>query len=127
MSSSGILVPSRPLNKRLKQTRRVPSSAPKRGFGKFQMVPKIRSLFQSSGFLLSTIALGSLLALAAAARLRFAYPFRSLSQPTCIYTPDEEMIPTLAVFLFALASMVASSAVLLRRSAMLRRLMLWEL
>lgn len=88
------------------------------------MVPKIRSLFQSSAFLLCTIALGSLLALAAAARLRFGYPFNKLFQPTCIYIPQEEVVPTLAVFLFALASMVASSAVLLRRSAMLRRLIL---
>jgi hypothetical protein len=83
---------------------------------------KIRFLFQSSAFLLSTIVLGSLLALSAAARLRFGYPFRSLFQPTCIYIPDEEVLPTLAVFLFALALMAASSAVLLRRSAMLRRL-----
>ena len=85
---------------------------------------KIRFLFQSSAFLLSTIVLGSVLALAAAARLRFGYPFNSLFQPTCIYIPDEEVVPTLGVFLFALALMVASSAVLLRRSAMLRRLLL---
>jgi hypothetical protein len=83
---------------------------------------KIRSVFQSSPFLLSTIVLGSLLALAAAARLRFGYPFRSLFQPTCIYIPDDEVVPTLGVFLFALASMVASIAVLSRRSAALRRL-----
>jgi len=84
---------------------------------------KIRSLFQSSTFLVSAIVLGSLLALATAARLRFGYPFRNLFEPTCIYLSDEEVVPTFVVFLFAAVSVCLSSISLLRRSAMLRRLL----
>lgn len=41
-----------------------------------------------------------------------------------MYTPDDEVIPTLAVFLVSLASVGTGSAVLLRRSSRLRRLLL---
>lgn len=85
---------------------------------------KIRSLFQSSAFLLCIIVVGSLLAFDAAIGLRFAYPFRILFRDTCIYTPGEEVISTLVQLLLGLGSVAASCTVLLRRSAMFRRLFL---
>lgn len=88
------------------------------------VMAKIKSLFQSSAFLLSMIVIGSLLAFGAAAQLRFAYPFRNLFPETCFYIRDEDVIPILVQFFFGLASMAVSSTVLLRRSAMFRRLLL---
>ena len=64
---------------------------------------------------------GLFLAWASAGRLRYGYPFKTLFPQTCIYIPDEEVIPTLTVFLFGMSSAISCFVILLRRSEWLRK------
>jgi hypothetical protein len=84
-------------------------------------IVKVRRSLQNAPFLLSILLIGVLVLLAAASRLRFGYPFRNLFQPTCIYIPDEEVLPTLIVFLIAAGSATVSFALMMRRSSAPRR------
>ena len=63
---------------------------------------------------------GLFLAWASAGRLRYGHPFRTLFPQTCIYIPDEEVVPTLTVFLFGLGSATTCFVILFSRSARLR-------
>jgi len=74
--------------------------------------------------LVTVFVLGLFLAWASAARLRYGDPFRNFFPQTCIYIPDEEVVPTLIVFLFGFGSAITCFVVLFRRSAKLRRFIL---
>jgi len=76
---------------------------------------------QNGPFLVSVVLLGVLVSLAAASTLSTAYPFQNLFAPTCIHTPDEEVVPTFIVFLFAAGSATVSFALIMRRNCALRR------
>ena len=53
--------------------------------------------------------------------LRFGYPFRKFFPDTCIYLPDDEVGPTIVVFLTALGFATACFVTMYRRHAWLRR------
>ena len=82
---------------------------------------KIKRLFTSTKFLTTFVFLGLFFAWASAGRLRYGSPFRNFFPQTCIYIPDEEVVPTLFVFLFGFGSAITCFVVLFRRSAKLRR------
>ena len=72
-------------------------------------------------FLTTFVVLGLFVAWASAAELRYAHPFRNFFPQTCVYIPDEAVVPTLLVFLFGFGSALTCFVVLFRRSAKLRR------
>lgn len=69
------------------------------------------------------VCFGFLLVYASAMRLRYAPPFRNLFHETCIVIAQEEVVPTLAIFLIAICSVTFCCYVLCCRSATLRRVM----
>ena len=85
---------------------------------------KISRLLSNGKSLTTLMLFGLLLAWATAGRLRYGYPFRLLFPDTCIYIPDEEVIPTLIVFLVGFDLASTCFGILIRRSALARRLIL---
>lgn len=90
-------------------------------------VKEIRRLVTSTEWLTALMLFGLLLAWISAMRLRFAFPVRDLFQETCVVTPDEEVIPTFAIFLVGVYSATACFYVLCRRHPALRRVMFGSL
>ena len=84
----------------------------------------MKRLLTSAKFLTTFLFGGLFLAWASAGRLRYGSPFRNFFPQTCIVMPDEEVVPTLVVFLFGLGSAIACFVALFRSSAKFRQAVL---
>ena len=82
---------------------------------------KIRSFLTNPLILAPVMFFALFVAWFSASLLSFGYPFRKLFPETCSYLPDEDLGPTLVVFLFALGSATACFVTMLRRYEWLRR------
>ena len=72
--------------------------------------------------MLAAVTCAFVIATLAGMRLRYAPGVRSLFPPTCIYIPEGEVVPTLAVFLLASGAMITALVSLLIQSQRIRSL-----
>jgi ABC-type Mn2+/Zn2+ transport system permease subunit len=82
----------------------------------------LKRLLRNTPFMIAAILCAFMIAVLAGLRLKDAPVFKPLFRPTCIALREEEVIPTLVVFLLASGGMFAGLANLIVQNERVRRL-----